>query len=182
MLVTKKVSKNIGVIARIKHCLPPQTLLNLYYTLIFPYFSYCNIIWGSNYKTYLQNLFTVQKRAIRLICNLPRYSSSKASFRKLNLLTLENINRYQILLFMFRYHHNLLPKSFTIFFQTGIQIHSHYTRFSHYYRSHYARIRTKEFSIHCTGPLLWNGLPEELKTLPLLNSFKYQLKQLLVNN
>ena len=106
----------------------------------------------------------------------------KASFRKLNLLTLENINRYQILLFMFRYHHNLLPKSFTIFFQTGIQIHSHYTRFSHYYRSHYARIRTKEFSIHCTGPLLWNGLPEELKTLPLLNSFKYQLKQLLVNN
>src|SRR6218665_3512543 len=102
----------IGVIARIKQCLPPQTLLNLYYTLIFHYSSYCNIIWGCNYKTYLQNLFTVQKRAIRLISDLPRYSSSKASFRKLNLLTLENINRYQILLFMFRYHHNLLPKSF----------------------------------------------------------------------
>ena len=93
MLVTKKVSKNIGVIARIKHCLPPQTLLNLYYTLIFPYFSYCNIIWGSNYKTYLKNLFTVQERAIRLIYDLPRYSSSKASFRKLNLLILENINK-----------------------------------------------------------------------------------------
>src|SRR6218665_431025 len=117
----KKVSKNIIVIARIKNCLPHQTLLNLYYTLIFPYFSYCNIIWGSNYKTYLQNLITVQKRAIRLICNLPRYSSSKASFCKLNLLTLENINRYQILLFMFRYHHNLLPKSFAIFFKQAFR-------------------------------------------------------------
>src|SRR6218665_3448566 len=157
----------------------------LFYKIdIFPYFSYCNIIWGSNYKTYLQNLFTVQKRAIRLICNLPRYSSSKASFRNLNLLTLENINRprYQILLFVFRYHHNLLPKSFTIFFQTGIQIHSHYTRFSHYYRSHYARIRTKEFSIHCTAWALALEWSARRTQSPLLISFKYKLKQLLVNN
>src|SRR6218665_848015 len=117
----KKSKKNIGVIARIKHCLPPQTLLNLYYTLIFPYFSYCNIIWGSNYKTYFQNLFILQKRAIRLTCNLPRYLSSKASFCKLNLLTLENINRHQILLFMFCYHHNLLPKSFAIFFKQAFR-------------------------------------------------------------
>src|SRR6218665_860204 len=116
MLVTKKVSKNIGVIARIKHCLPHKILLSLYYTLIFPYFSYCNIIWGSNYKTHLSNLFILQKRAIRLICNLPRFSSTKASFFKLNLLTLNNINKYQMLLFMFRYHHSLLPKSITIHF------------------------------------------------------------------
>src|SRR6218665_1382590 len=33
MLVTKKVSKtSIGVIARIKHCLPHKILLSLYYT------------------------------------------------------------------------------------------------------------------------------------------------------
>src|SRR6218665_3067989 len=58
MLVTKKVSKNIDVIARIKHCVAHKILLSLYYTLIFPYFSYCNIIWGSNYKTHLYNLFS----------------------------------------------------------------------------------------------------------------------------
>ena len=63
-----------------------------------------------------------------------------------------------------------------------IQIHGHYTRLSHHYRSHYARINTKEFSIHCIGPVLWNNLPEELKTLYSINSFKYHLKQLLINN
>ena len=133
-------------------------------------------------KTHLYNLFILQKRAIRLICNLPRFSSTKASFCKLNLLTLNNINKYQILLFMFRYHHSLLPKTINIHFQTGSQIHGHYTRFSHHYRSHYARINTKEFSIHCIGPVLWNNLPEELKTLYSINSFKYHLKQLLINN
>src|SRR6218665_2891444 len=182
MLVTKKVSKSIGIIARIKHCIHHKILLKLYYTLIFPYLSYCNIIWGSNYKTRLYNLFILQKRAIRLICNLPRFSSTKASFCKLNLLTLNNINKYQILLFMFCYHHSLLPKTINIHFQTGSQIHGHYTRFSHHYRSHYACINTKEFSIHCIGPVLWNNLPEELKTLYSINSFKYHLKQLLINN
>src|SRR6218665_324324 len=131
---------------------------------------------------HLYNLFILQKWAIRLIYNLPRFSSTKASFCKLNLLTLNNINKYQILLFMFRYHHSLLPKTINIHFQTGSKIHGHYTRFSHHYRSHYARINTKEFSIHCIGPVLWNNLPEELKILYSINSFKCHLKQFLINN
>src|SRR6218665_40606 len=166
MLVTKKkTQKHRCHCYRIKHCLLHKILLSLYYTLIFPYFSYCNIIHSSKYKTHLYNLLILQKRAIRLICNLSRFSSTKASFCKLNLLTLNNMNKYQILLFMFRNHHSLLLKSINIHFQTGSQIHGHYTRFSHHYRSHYARINTKEFSIHCIGPVIWNNLPEELKTL-----------------
>src|SRR6218665_9955 len=35
----------------------------------------------------------------------------KLSFYELHLLTLENINKYQILLFMFSFHNNLLPRS-----------------------------------------------------------------------
>src|SRR6218665_1611410 len=29
--------------------------------------------------------------------------------------------------------------------------------------------------LHCIGPVLWNNLPEELKTLYSINSFKYHL-------
>ena len=81
--------------------------------LVFPYFSYCNIVWGSNFQTYIQNLFTLQKRAISLICNLPQYSSSKANFREPNLLTLENINNIKFSCSCFVttiiYFPNLLP-------------------------------------------------------------------------
>src|SRR6218665_2403733 len=48
-LITNKISRNLGIISRIKYCLPFHVLLNLYYSLIFPYLSYCNIVWGSNY-------------------------------------------------------------------------------------------------------------------------------------
>jgi len=65
-LISKKISKNIGIIARIiKYCLSTQNLLNLYCTLIIPYlpylFFYCNIVWGCNYKSSLNHLYILQK-------------------------------------------------------------------------------------------------------------------------
>jgi len=50
---------------------------------------------------------------------------------ELKLLTLDNIDRYRVLLFIFCFHHKLLPDaiSHVIAFsiQTNSQIHSHYS-------------------------------------------------------
>src|SRR6218665_3639875 len=89
-LITNKILKNLGIISRIKHCLPFHVLLNLYYTLIFPYLSYCNIVWGSNYPFYLLHLVILQKRIIRIVCNLPYLASTETCFTNLNILTLDN--------------------------------------------------------------------------------------------
>ena len=136
-LITKKISKNLGVLARIRHNIPFQSLISLYYTLIYPYLSYCNIVWGHNFKSYLHNI-TLQKRAVRIICHLPYYAGTQLSFRHHKILSLENINKYQIFLYMFRLHNKLLPKAISIDLQTGTEIHSHYTRSAHHYRSHHA--------------------------------------------
>src|SRR6218665_2083595 len=148
----------------------------------FPTF-YIAILYGAPTIKLAFTIYLFSKNGLLgLYVTCPVFLVQRPVFCKLNLLTLNNINKYQILLFMFRYHHSLLPKTINIHFQTGSQIHGHYTRFSHHYRSHYARINTKEFSIHCIGPVLWNNLPEEVKTLYSINSFKYHLKQLLINN
>ena len=41
--------------------------LSLYYTLIYPYLSYCNIVWSSTYNTHLNRIFIVQKSAIHAL-------------------------------------------------------------------------------------------------------------------
>src|SRR6218665_2501554 len=46
-------------------------LLTLYYSLIYPYIAYCNIIWASNYKSRLYRLKILQKRSVRIIAGLP---------------------------------------------------------------------------------------------------------------
>src|SRR6218665_588477 len=102
LVVSNKIAKNIGVPLRVRHCLPKHILFNLYYTLIFSYISYCNLLWGSNYKTYLNHLFNLQKRAIRIVCNTPWKSSIKPFLTKHNLFSLFNINKHQVYLFMYR--------------------------------------------------------------------------------
>src|SRR6218665_193899 len=58
--ISKKIAKNISMLSRIRYCLPKCTLQGLYYSLIFPYLSYCSISWGGNYISRLKSLKTLQ--------------------------------------------------------------------------------------------------------------------------
>src|SRR6218665_1192368 len=143
-----------------------------------------NTVWGCNYKSSLNHLYILQKRIVRIICGLRCCASTKLSFYELHLLTIDNINKYQILLFMFSFHNNLLPRSLhtnvASCLKTNSDTHFHFTRSSSHYRSHYARINVKLFSIFCTGPTLWNKLPADLKNSNSLVAFKHLLKNALI--
>ena len=45
--VASKVAKSIGIISRCGFFVPKSSLHMLYYSLIYPYFYYCNIVWAS---------------------------------------------------------------------------------------------------------------------------------------
>ena len=62
-----KISKTIGLIARLRHIVPTYTLLNIYQSLIVPYITYGLISWGNACKTFLDQILVLQKRALRLI-------------------------------------------------------------------------------------------------------------------
>ena len=56
-----KLSKNIGVLNRLKYSVSNSIFLMLYNTLVLPYLSYCNIIWASTYKTHIKKLSSCKK-------------------------------------------------------------------------------------------------------------------------
>ena len=60
--ISRKIAINIGIIKRISYILSPHILLTLYYTMIYPYLSYCNMVWASNYKSRLHGLAILQKK------------------------------------------------------------------------------------------------------------------------
>ena len=78
--------------------MPCIILRNLYFTLVHPYFEYCNVIWAVNKTVSLDNLFRKQKRAIRVVTNSKWNSHTAPLFVKLNVLTLYNINALQKIL------------------------------------------------------------------------------------
>ena len=56
--ICSRVSRNIGIISKLRHYLSIHQLKQIYYNLIYPYLSYAVIAWGSAYKTHLQKLQT----------------------------------------------------------------------------------------------------------------------------
>ena len=81
----------MGILSKLRHYLNNKTLLDLYYALIYRFFSYCIIAWGNTHKSTLQPLFVIQKRAIRresfiTFSGFLEYSSLR--FKKLTVIKL----------------------------------------------------------------------------------------------
>src|SRR6218665_793539 len=58
--ISNKIAKNVGIIARSSYLLPQTIHIKLYYSLIFPYLTYCNVVWASNYESRLSRLVILQ--------------------------------------------------------------------------------------------------------------------------
>ena len=178
--IARKIAKNIGIINRMRGILSNNILSSLYYTMIFPYFSYCNIIWGSTYNTRQSRLVMLQKRIIRIISSVGYLAHTKPLFLKNNILTIESINIFQVACFIFDFFQNNLPEVFHRYFISNYEIHNYNTRSAHNLHAPIVRTDIRKFSIKYRGPIIWNSLPPQIKVLSNKQIFKTKLKQHLI--
>ena len=59
--ITTKISKGVGVLLRLSKELSHNILILIYNTILLPYLTYCCIIWGFTYQTYINKILTIQK-------------------------------------------------------------------------------------------------------------------------
>ena len=74
--ISTKLSKTIGLFAKLRHSVPQHTLITLYWSLIHPYLNYGIIAWRQ--ASLLNKLLLLQKRVLRFIffCKLERQCHS----------------------------------------------------------------------------------------------------------
>ena len=89
--ITSKMAKTVGIISRIKHILPKYILHTSYYTMIFPYSHYCNIVWASTYTSRLQKIVVFQKKIIRIISVRKYQDHTSNYFNELHILKFRDI-------------------------------------------------------------------------------------------
>jgi len=174
--ISAKIAKNVGILYRASYLLPPSVRTQLYYSLVYPYLAYCNMVWASTYDSRLHKLVLLQKRAVRCIAGTPMGSHTDPLFIRFKLLKLHQIRTFQIGVFMYRFVRDLLPRCFRGFFQLGSDIHPYFTRYSKCYRNIYARSNSRRYSIKYTGPGIWNGIPLSIQQAPNLQGFKRMLR------
>ena len=83
--VALKLAKSIGILNRLKTKLPKSCLLTVYYSLIYPHLTYCNIVWGGASKSMISEFVILQKRAIRIITKSHYLSHTNPLFKELNI-------------------------------------------------------------------------------------------------
>ena len=108
-----------------------ETLITLYHSFFYPYLHYCITVWGNTNQIYLQRIIKLQKIAIRMISRQRKMAESTPLFTDLKLLTLKQLYVYACQLFMYKFHHCLLPDIFKDFFTYNYSLHHYQTRQHH---------------------------------------------------
>ncbi len=83
----KKISRKLGLIKRLKKFIPSNTLLMLFNNLVLLHFDYANVVWGTACGTQIKCVFSLQKRAARILTGANGFSRKKKLFGKLNWMT-----------------------------------------------------------------------------------------------
>ena len=89
--ICHKISKSIGVIAKIQHYVPSRVLLSVYDSLLVPYLTYGICGWGNCALTFQRKIVTLQKRALRVIYFMKSHEHTVPFFLKSNCLPLPSL-------------------------------------------------------------------------------------------
>jgi hypothetical protein len=176
-----KMSKNIGITGKAKRILNRHTLLTLYYSFIYPYISYCIEVWGTAAKTYTDSILKLQKLCCRIITGSKRLTPSEPLFKCLKMLKLCDIYEYSAMLFMFKYHHGLLPNIMNDIFKKMDSTNTIVTRQKHSLILPCYKSQSAYNSIRFQGSKIWNKYHKAFNLQCSYFTFKQQLKMFMLN-
>ena len=172
-----KVSRGIGIVNRGKRLLNNSTLRTLYMSFLQPYLTYCITVWGKTFKTLLDPLVKLQKRAIRTICNVNYLTPSAPLFKELNVFNFRELYIYNVQLFCYKHNNHLLPDIFRHFFTFNNSTHTHLTRHRHNFRVPLSRTNITAKNIRCTGVHVNNYFSNYLTETCTYDTYKLRIKR-----
>ena len=167
-LVAGKMSKSIGLIHKSSFHLSADCLRMLYNSLILPYLSHYNLVWGGTCQLNLQRLIILQKAAL-IVINKSRYDAcADALFKKHKLLKCHDIHSFQLGIFMF----SELPTKFHNFLRNNRSMDivitpEMFPLFIHLY----VETNIRKFSSFNQGPKFFHSLTPEIACSSSLSYF-----------
>jgi len=179
-LLCNKVGKNIGILRRIKNKIPVTLLRNLYFTLINPYFEYCNVIWAISSSIALVKLFRIQKRAIRLIANSEWNMHTACSFvSRLEYFKYPQLNLLQVALSIYKVYNNLYDHSISLICLYLIALFTcHDTRQRGDFHVPYHPLVSTSNSVYRVN--VWNSIYKDIMNIKSLKLFRTKYKYCII--
>ena len=200
--ISKKISRNIGILYRLRRFVDLSMMKNLYYSIIYSHLVYGIEVWGSACQTALQPIVILQKKSVRMMTfndNFPDVPGplcpSNALFSELELLKLSDIYKLHVAKFIFLCLHFLTPSIFHGWFNLTSSIHSYSTTsrctiitendsdlglirlIPVLHTRHPRLVNYGGKLLQVSGPILWNSIPVSIRESNSISISKHALKK-----
>ncbi len=121
--LSKKLSRSLAMIYKIRHLCTPEVLRSLYFSLFNSHLSYGLAVWGNCNRIYSEKLRVLQKKFLRAISFSDFNANSKPIFKDLAILELDDVYHSQLASLMWDYDHETLPTSLSGLFIKRSALH-----------------------------------------------------------
>lgn len=158
--LSRKLSKYVPIIYRIRKICNLKSLKLLYNCLIYSNLIYCNSVWGHCKSVALNPLLITHKKIIRALAGVGSLHPTEELFRELSLLNLRSINEYMVGIFIYKATQN---DEYSTWFLTRNS--ERVTRSAEQEHLLVPSIRN-EHSRQCIlyrGPVIWNNINLEIR-------------------
>ncbi len=175
---TDKVHETISMIharfRQIKPFLPIDARINFCQAFVFPHLGYCSCIWGS---AQLGRLFKLQKRAARIIYDLPTRTPTTPLFKKLGWMPLTDRVQYMKSLMVYNSFKGLALQYMAEMYKFVHDVSRRVTRHSDKTKLYLARgshIKVYSDSFQFSSTEAWNRLPAHVRESQYIGVFNPQ--------
>jgi hypothetical protein len=150
----------------------------VYFAFVHPHLLYGIEIYANTTMNHLIKLITLNNKLLRILQQKSFRTHTAELYKTYCTLPIQVLHNYQILLFMhkFVHHKSKLPPAFLAYFDENKIIHQYNTRQKDDFHTHSVQSEVGKRAIKFKGCKLWNSLPVELKEIESCFSFKYRLK------
>ncbi len=170
--VHKTVSMLLAKFRRIKPFLPTDARIRYVQAFIFPHLDYCSTVWGS---AQLDRLYKLQKRAARMVFDLPTKTPTKPLLKRLNWMSVMERVEYRRTIMVFRSLNGTAPNYMKDMFKSVSDVSSRSTRYvdsSRLYLPTGRHLKVFTDSFQYAAGEAWNRLPISVRESETTGSFK----------
>ena len=161
-VISKKLSRAIGIMSRLKSFIPKQVMKTIYYAIFHPHINYHILAWGSK----SDHLFLLQKKAIRIMNNEHFLQHTDPLFKQSNILKTHHLYELAQVKFYYKHLSNQLPPYLqSIPFLRNNSYHSYDTRTSD-------NLRPPNTKTDYSRTTIRNNIPNLINTLSPQISFQ----------
>jgi len=181
--IAKKISTSLYFIRAAKNFLTEKALKLLYFSFVHSHIIYAIQVWSSCPAGQLDQIYKLQKKAVRLISNSKYNAHTQPIFKKLKILPLPDLISFFRIQFMQKFQFGLLPAAFVDVWTTMAarqqqNLHNYPLRNSENLYIPPARLATTEKHPYHIIPKIWSEFDEPaIKYIRNKDEFNSKLKK-----